>query len=117
MAKIKVLFIPAEDHLPMEVREVENTLEGFVPLINDGYLQVITLYNPRACMWMDEEGKFKGLQLNQRATILTRQHDAGLAHTDFIKGPAFITGVPVRDEDTDAPDLFLALAEAQDARG
>lgn len=61
-----------------------------------GYFQVIELANPSASLYMDEEGKMKGLPLNHRATLLMWLHNPAFRQRDYVCGPALLLGQPDR---------------------
>lgn len=104
MEPITVLFIPADESRPIETREIIPDLDGLKSLVG-GYLEVVGLTNPLATMYVDMDGKSKGLPVNARATFLgiSQNHMLG----DFIVGDVFICGVPdAGGIDTDCPPFY-----------
>lgn len=106
---MKVLYVPANIAEPMEVREIEPTLDGMKALVG-GWLEVVGLTNPVGTLYLDEEGKLKRLPFNQRATAIAQQRNA--MFLDFIAGDAFISGPPDREgNETECPAEYLELAD------
>jgi hypothetical protein len=109
---IKVLFVPSDGAKPVEVREIEPTLEHMQPLVG-GLLQVVNLESPPGSLYCHDEGKLMGLPTNGRATALLWQFNPAFIHQDFVAGDAFICGAPDEEgNDTSAPEEYLGLADA-----
>lgn len=106
---INVVFIPADITQPVEVREVSPHLGPMQKLIG-GHLEVLSLYEPEATLYLDEEGKIKRRPLNQRATELVQRHSP--LRGDFIVGDVFISGPPDDDGDeTSVPTFYVELCD------
>lgn len=92
MAKAKVLKIPARGD--WEFAEVETESDGNIPLeamkaIVGGWVERWELHGhglEGLDLFLDEEGKLKGLSYNPKATLLT----AILMHGDVIVGDTFV---------------------------
>ena len=92
MAKAKVLKIPARGD--WEFVEVETEADGNIPLeamksIVGGWLERWELHGHALDgldLFLDEEGKLKGLSYNPKATILAEI----LFHNDYIVGDTFV---------------------------
>ena len=66
------------------------TLREFYALIGNGCDIVEMLALPgRRTMWLDEEGKFRRLRVNDKATLLGRK--AGIALWDMVVGNVVVT--------------------------
>lgn len=105
---INVVFIPADLTLPVEVRELSPHLGSMQQLIG-GHLEVLSLYEPEATLYLDEEGKLKRRPLNQRATELVQRHSP---LREFIVGDCFISGPPDADGDeTSVPAFYVELCD------
>jgi hypothetical protein len=98
-----------------EVVNVKVTLGKLRSLIGGGYLEAISGWHPYGewSCYLDEEGKIKGLPLNERATMLASQAGWSGAMSDVICGPALFLG-PTDDEgyDTDVPDWLVQEARS-----
>lgn len=108
---LKVLLIPAEAEKPVEVKEIgDDLLTAFQSLV-DGDIEAIGLNEPPAVMYMNEEGKLRGLPYNDRATVLLWQCSPAFRNRDFIAGACLIVGLPDDNgNDTDCPEEYRALA-------
>lgn len=73
------------------------------------------IYNPRATVWLNEEGKLQGLPVNQRATAMLWVHNSRFLAADVLCGDVFITGRPdERGNDTTVPvELVKLLLETR----
>lgn len=92
MPTITVLVIPADDSQPLRTQEIErNDLTAMQQLV-DGYMEGLHLYNPDGTLFVNEDGKMRGLPDNPRATLLWRVHNPTFLSHDAVCGDAFITG-------------------------
>lgn len=99
---IRAIIIQPDDSFSIRTIEQDlRTLQGIV----GGYLQAIATVH--ATLWMNEEGKLKGLQTNAMATYLWWKLNPIMEAKDTICGPCIVTGVgadndgemtPVSDE-------------------
>jgi hypothetical protein len=109
---IKVLVVPVDVTEPVSYTEVVPRLDPMRELVGGGYLEVIGSMSHLGvswCAYCDEEGKLKGLPINQRATHLAK--GLGWLTDDVLCGPVFFAGPPDGDgEDTDVPDQLIAVA-------
>lgn len=80
-----------------EVLEVDNTLKNFQNIVG-GYIEQVKL-GPGLSMIVDEEGLYKGLPINQKASRFVPGNT--------IVGDVFITSVDMRTAD------FKSLTEAE----
>lgn len=94
--KIRVLIIRPDDSY--EIRDMEESLPG----VQD--LERVT--TPHGDLWVDEDGKLKGLPVNMMATYLWWKLSPECEGLDVLRGPVFVTGpddgegfsLPVSDE-------------------
>lgn len=86
---ITVLVIPAEGDA--ELRNVVPDLSTMQGLVG-GMLEPLRMSN-YGVLYINEEGKFAGLDPNRWATVLTRHLDVGMAPDDFIVGTAVAVGI------------------------
>jgi hypothetical protein len=61
-------------------------LQGFV----GGYIEALYLPDG-SILWLNEEGKLKGLPENSSGRVQLLAHSAGIAHDDYIVGDVLIT--------------------------
>jgi hypothetical protein len=97
MNPITGLVIPA--HPKYSVREIQvrpDNLEDFREAVGGGSIQVLILEHPEASVYIDDEGKLKGLRPNPRATALLWVHRTAYVGQDFIAGDALLVGPPDR---------------------
>jgi hypothetical protein len=89
---VEVLFIPCDLSMGMEVRMIEHKrLEDMQRLVG-GYIQLLSLLEPAAQMYINEDGKVYRLPVNDRATTILWGHNPVYAGRDFVVGDAFIIG-------------------------
>jgi hypothetical protein len=96
-----------------EVLDTTITLPHLRTLIGGGYLEAIYGWHPNGewCCYIDEEGKLKGLPVNQPASMLAAQAGWPGAMSDYLCGPAVFVG-PTDDEgyDTEVPQWLIEEA-------
>lgn len=106
--KIRVISIPIEGPITVEEIDAED-LNDYQRLVGGGYVRGARLYAPDAVMWLDEDGKLKGLSYNQRASAIAWQHGyppGGMP--DPLVGDAFIAGVgDSLAAATTVPDFYI----------
>jgi len=99
----KALFVSVNGEF--EVRDFDYESEySVVSGAVGGYIERIYLPKQGVCLWVNEEGKLRDLELNTYGTALWA-NNYGL--TDWIAGDIIITG------DTDSEGYSLGLSEAQ----
>jgi hypothetical protein len=108
MMGINILTIPT-DAEPV-IWAVKPSLANFQAMVG-GNIEAVNL--PGCTMYINEDGKNDGMPFNKNATLLAM---GVLADTDFIAGPAFLTG-PVDSEGCDTPITPEILATALAAMG
>ncbi len=108
---IRVLVIPAEIYQPIQVREVDPTLENYQALVG-GYIEAVSLQKPYCTLFCNEEGKLMGLDYNARATEFFWDHQGDALIDDYIAGDAFVCGPPNwKGQETSVPPVLEALAD------
>lgn len=107
---ITAIVIPVDPGQPIRLQQLDpNDLDAYQQIIG-GNLQIINLYRPPAGMYVNEEGKFQSLRVNDRATALAAVHNSDFRGTDVIVGPALIVGPANRyGDDTSAPEDLCEL--------
>jgi len=107
---ISVVVIPAGQAQPPRLERLDaSDLAGFQGLVG-GLIERVGLSEPDACVWVNQEGKARGLAVNPRATAVMWLHNEPMRGWDVFVGDAFITG-PADDEGhlTDTPSALVTL--------
>jgi hypothetical protein len=107
---ITAIVIPIELDKPVRQQQLHKSdLDAYRQIVG-GNLEFITLTEPPASLYVNEEGKLDGLAFNHRATALLWVHNSAYRDRDVVVGPAFIVGPPDRrGDDTSAPGSLLEL--------
>lgn len=90
--ELTILYI--EPGKPPVQMQIENNYSEFKRLLNDGYLEAVTIHRIHMVLWVDEDGKRKELMPNTAATLLFGEY---LKPGDYIVGPCVVTGPADRD--------------------
>lgn len=102
---VRALIIPVDDAQPIRVESLALTPAAFQAVVG-GWIEAVALRQPRATMYLDEEGKLKGQPVNRIATMLAWQH--GHPTGDQIVGDCLIVGPPTTGgNDTDVPAAYV----------
>ena len=114
---IRSVVIPADDDRPLRRQQLDATnLSDYRGLV-DGNLEVLSLEQPAATMYLNGDGKIRQLPVNVRATMLLWAHVKELRFQDYIAGDVFLTGPVDHDGwDTSVPDELDKLLDAQRLR-
>jgi len=121
---MKAIMIPHTGEI------ITKDIDGYkdIMMIFDGCLECLPVGKDFVC-YVDEEGIYKGLLLNQRATVIVQQMLRKLGRTlipgDFIKGTAVFIGQKMEDEgmvECDLPDhviqeYFVSKTKLVDNKG
>jgi hypothetical protein len=91
-----VIELPDEDGettiRKLDVDKSDNDALNFLQLTVGGYIEVVYSEDGKTCLWMNEEGKLNGLEINFVATeILYELHPAFAGH-DVLVGRVVLTG-------------------------
>jgi hypothetical protein len=107
---INSIVIPADEEFSLSQRPLERgNLTDYRELV-DGEIEGISLLRPPARMYVNEEGKLRGLPMNRRATLLLWMHNKAFRYGDIIAGNAFLLG-PTGDDggETAVPEEYAQL--------
>ena len=103
---VQALIIPVDDAQPIRLESLAPDASVFQSAIGGGWLEGVTLREPRATLYCDEEGKLKGLAVNRIATMLAWKH--GHSTGDELVGDCLIVGPPTSGgHDTDVPAAYV----------
>lgn len=86
--KINVLYLRPGDEEPREFY-VSNDYKTFKALLDDGYIESVTIPQLNCVLLLDEEGKRKELPFNNHAQLYFGPY---LNRDDWIVGPVIVTG-------------------------
>lgn len=100
-----MLVIPADDLQPMRLETIDNRdVDAFRHLVGGG-LQAVNLSEPDGSVYINDEGKLNGLEINRRLTMVTWIHNQAFLGRDGIVGDGFLVGkVDPRGDDTSVTD-------------
>lgn len=104
---VRVLCISGDETVFAAVHDIPATVEGLAAEIGEGWLEGISGDDWSA--YLDEEGKIKGLPINERATRLARALGWDPSHVDLLVGPVVFLG-PV-DEEGDETDVTAQVID------
>lgn len=107
---INSIVIPADNEQPLDQHQLKAASLADYQEVVGGYIEAVNLLRPPARMYVNEEGKLRGMPMNRRATMLLWMHNKAFRYGDIIAGDAFLVG-PVGDEsqDTAVPDEYTQL--------
>jgi hypothetical protein len=107
---ITVIAVPAEAAQPLRLEQLHPAdLPGFQALVA-GPFEPVDLHRPPASLYVNEEGKHRGLAPNPRATALAWVHNSSFRGRDVLVGDAFLAGPPdAAGDDTAAPGELVAV--------
>lgn len=110
MASINGILVPVDEEKPVELVELEagdfRAIQSFV----GGTFQCLDLERPDATLFISDEGKINGSELNRRSTIMLWVHDSRFREQDTVAGDALILGTPDQDGNTQSvPDVLVNL--------
>jgi hypothetical protein len=113
--RINSIVIPADEGQSLDQHQLKPaSLADYQELVG-GYIEAVDLTHPPARMYVNEEGKLRGMPVNRRATMLLWMHNRAFRYGDIIAGDAFLVGPVGRgSNDTTVPDEYTrVLFEAQ----
>lgn len=100
-APVKALVVPAADSAYVTLLDV--SLPNMQRLV-DGYVELLNLPGG-VSMYLNEEGKIKGLPVNGAANrLIAVLGDPGLAYDDFIVGNVVLLGAVNASGESDGED-------------
>lgn len=102
--KVNSIVIPADTEVAMRREQIAPRLPDY-QAITGGSIERVSLENPAASLYVNEDGKLLELPLNRRATLLLWMHNPAFRYRDAIVGDALLIG-PVDGDgyDTKVPD-------------
>lgn len=107
---ISAIVIPADRREPIRLEQFGASDLTAKQRLVGGHIEVVRLSYPSALLYMNEEGKLRGLPTNTRATALWWVHSIEYLAADHIRGDAFVLGPPTEDGDsTSVPDDLVQL--------
>ncbi len=108
---ITAIVIPDDLEQPLRQEQISPADVDAYRNVVDGPLQVVTFDRPRACLYVNEEGKLEMFStVNARATALTWVHNSLLRGHDVIVGNVLLVGPPDgAGYDTSVPDEYAEL--------
>lgn len=107
---ISTILIPADLQEPLRQVDVEpGDLRAWQDLV-EGPIDAMTLYEPEASFFINDEGKLRRMEFNHRATALLWVHNPPFREQDVIMGPVVLHGPVGPDgESTSVPAFFEDL--------
>lgn len=111
MKTITALVIPAtgEEYL-IELDPTDAITLDHIQEAVGGYVESAPIIDPTLTMYCNEEGKIRGLPVNERASILLGPHNP-----DFIVGNVVICGAPDKNGfDTTLPQALIDLVRGKE---
>jgi hypothetical protein len=108
MTTVRALIIPV--HGPPKWADVNPDLDSLQGIVG-GYIETVGL-GAEAHIYIDEEGKLKGKEVNRLATQMVEHHCPGFAGRDVIVGDAVALGMTDEGDEADAPPDVYTLAYA-----
>ena len=112
MASIKALYIPTDIDAEVELVEFESGDLSFMQQKVGGYIQPADGDDDHPLsIWIDEDGKTRGREINRRATLLLYVANPVFIDRDILVGDALVTGLPddIDGDTQSAPQELLDL--------
>lgn len=107
---INSIVIPADEEQPLDQCQLKPTSLADYQERVGGYIEGVDLLRPPARMYVNEEGKVRGLPMNRRATMLLWMHNRAFRYGDVIAGDALLVGpVGKESQDTAVPDEYTQM--------
>jgi hypothetical protein len=109
------VVIPADEDQSLRQHELPASgLQERQALVG-GHLEGVSLTKPDARMLVNEDGKYLGLPVNRRATLLAWMHNKPMRYGDVLVGDVVLLGYPDEDGvDTTVPDALTERLFAAD---
>jgi hypothetical protein len=107
---ITAIVVPVDPAQSLHRRQISPSDVDAYHAVVGGPLQLVAFDRPPAALYINEEGKLDGLNINARATVLTWVHNSNLRGHDVIVGDALLVGPPDQSgRDRSVPDEYLRL--------
>jgi hypothetical protein len=103
------MIVPVNLSEPVIVKSIEANLDGIKALLDGGWLEGVRGTDYRWHAYCDEEGKFKGLPGNTRATLVAA-HLGWPHHGDVLCGPVVFLGGDAAGDEADLPQKVIDVA-------
>lgn len=94
MEKLQGIHIPQNEDDPCTIATLDHGDYRAIQHQVGGTFECLDLDRPECTMFLNEEGKINGSELNRRATLLLWVHDSRFRQVDAIYGDALILGRP-----------------------
>lgn len=102
MTTVRALLIPVDEREPARVVNIEGTWEGLCVTLDSSAIQQVSL-TADTLLWVDENGIYLKLAVNQRAGALINSYYFGYtSERGPVRGPALVLG---EDEDYEHADI------------
>lgn len=93
-----------QNDTPLTLEYLQGEVGGYIEAVHGAKTQRLA----GVTLWINEEGKLKGLPINEPATLLWWDLDPRFAHYDALVGDVVVTGVADQNgETTNIPDHML----------
>lgn len=115
---IKAIVIPADVEQPLRQEQLSPADAAAYREIVGGPLEIVTFDRPRACLYVNEEGKLEtAAVVNARATLLSWAHNSALRNrNDVVVGDVLLVGPPDgQGVDLGIPETYVELLFATTA--
>lgn len=107
---ITAIVIPVDPEQSLRREQLSPSDVDAYRTVVGGPLQLVAFDRPPAALYVSEEGKVDGLDINARATVLTWVHNSRLRGYDIIVGDALLVGPPdTSGHDRSVPEEYLRL--------
>jgi hypothetical protein len=108
------IVIPVDMDAPLQLREFTR-LEDYQAAVG-GYIEPIDLAELNSTLYLNEEGKPRGLTFNPRATFFWWFWQPTARNTDMLYGDAVLIGIPDEDGETTAVPTALSQVLLHDGK-
>jgi hypothetical protein len=107
---ITAIVIPVDPTQSLHREQISPSDVDAYRVVVGGPLQIVAFDRPPAALYVNEEGKLDGLNVNARATVLAWVHNSNLRGHDVIVGDALLVGPPdPSGNDRSVPEEYLRL--------
>lgn len=107
---ITAIVIPVDPEQSLRREQISPSDVNAYRAVVGGTLEVVAFDRPPAALYINQEGKLDGLNVNARATVLTWIHNSNLRGHDVIVGDALLVGPPdPTSHDSSVPEEYLRL--------
>lgn len=108
MTATLALVVPADRTAPLSyVLIPPDGLDQLQQLVG-GYIEGVPSQHHGLAAWCNEEGRLRGLPLNDRATSWWQRHGFDVGHDDDLRGDVVFHGVNDEGDEADVPASVVA---------